>query len=373
STPFDILSNIISSSIVSPTRTSAPLNLESASPSSKSNLEKEPLSIQTTTLNFKNFVIKSGPIFTLQDAVEAILIWKNPIKTVFWGSVWAFLCIYPLLFLLLPNFLILSILLLTYSIRFPDGKGEVLEAKTDEGYNRSNEPIEGSVDYLSNMQNIQILMGRVSEGSDFLKENLVPYLDWSKPQISIFILHLTFVSSIAIALVAPLVPWRYLFLIGGEAILLANHPRLQKSIGRLRALSKEMAIDRKVLSIVQRIIANDALSDQVIDSTSILQVYCLEHERYGEGGWSQSHLSSGDPAPWARQLDHHEHIPVPGLDSLTPPAGFQWVPGEGWEICYIPEVGTLTNVESAGWVSVSPEVLGPSVRRRRWVRRAFEK
>lgn len=50
---------------------------------------KEPLSLPTTTRNFRGFVQKSGPIFYFQDAVEATLAWDDWAWTVMWMGLWA--------------------------------------------------------------------------------------------------------------------------------------------------------------------------------------------------------------------------------------------------------------------------------------------
>lgn len=50
---------------------------------------KEPLSLPTTTKNFRGFVQKSGPIFYFQDAVEATLAWDDWVWTSMWMAIWA--------------------------------------------------------------------------------------------------------------------------------------------------------------------------------------------------------------------------------------------------------------------------------------------
>ena len=54
---------------------------------------RDPLSIPTTTVNFRRFVSKVGPIFWLQDRIEEILMWKRGWKvTTVWMAVYTFLC-----------------------------------------------------------------------------------------------------------------------------------------------------------------------------------------------------------------------------------------------------------------------------------------
>lgn len=138
---------------------------------------KDPLSLPITTVNFKRFVSKSGPIFWVQDRVEEIVLWKKGWKyTSVWMAAYAFICAsvsntilnaaelvvgyFPRLVLLLPHVIVLGVLLATH----PSLKGR-------EGSNapapKSAHPAppsqtgEGSVDYLANLQAIQNLMGAV--------------------------------------------------------------------------------------------------------------------------------------------------------------------------------------------------------------------
>jgi len=54
---------------------------------------KDPLSIPITTMNFRRFISRCGPIFWLQDRVEEILFWRKGWQyTSAWMAGYAFLC-----------------------------------------------------------------------------------------------------------------------------------------------------------------------------------------------------------------------------------------------------------------------------------------
>jgi hypothetical protein len=54
---------------------------------------RDALSIQITTTNFRQFVSRSGPIFWFQDRVEEIILWKRGwCYTAAWGCAYTFLC-----------------------------------------------------------------------------------------------------------------------------------------------------------------------------------------------------------------------------------------------------------------------------------------
>ncbi|MBW0514158.1 hypothetical protein O181_053873 [Austropuccinia psidii MF-1] len=206
---------------------------------------KPPLSVQIITLNFKNFVSKSGPLFKLQNAVEDIFVWRNPPKTIACACLWAWLSIYPVFFLLIPNLIIIWILLSTHSQRYPHGMANDPKVDALSGKDVSDEPIEGSPDYISNMHHIQNLMGDISAGSDFVKSNILCYLDWSDPHHSLIILHLAVLSSIPLVLFGPMIPWRFVMLFGGESIFLATHPWTQAWIEQFKLNLEETLIHQQ--------------------------------------------------------------------------------------------------------------------------------
>jgi hypothetical protein len=55
--------------------------------------QRDPLSIPITTVNFRRFVSKVGPVFWLQDRLEEILMWRRGwTVTSAWMAFYAFLC-----------------------------------------------------------------------------------------------------------------------------------------------------------------------------------------------------------------------------------------------------------------------------------------
>lgn len=50
---------------------------------------KEPLSLPTTTRNFRGFVQKSGPVFVIQDTIHETLMWDYPARTLCVMGAWA--------------------------------------------------------------------------------------------------------------------------------------------------------------------------------------------------------------------------------------------------------------------------------------------
>jgi Integral peroxisomal membrane peroxin len=72
-----------------------PTNVPNANPRNVSQLvsSRDPLSVPTTTVNFRRFISRIGPVFWLQDRIEEIVTWKKGWKvTVLWMMVYSFIC-----------------------------------------------------------------------------------------------------------------------------------------------------------------------------------------------------------------------------------------------------------------------------------------
>ena len=155
-----------------------PTNVSNENPRNVSQLlsTRDPLSIPITTVNFRRFIGKIGPIFWLQDRIEEIVTWRKGWKvTVMWMIAYGFLCelgpsccvakpqadncvgYYPRLILLLPNIFILTIIVLAHpsSTSLESGPSITEEIRPPPRATAR----EGSTEWLANIQGIQNLMG----------------------------------------------------------------------------------------------------------------------------------------------------------------------------------------------------------------------
>lgn len=148
-------------------------------------------------------------------------------------------------------------------------------------------------------------MGRIADLSD-LGRSLVPYLIWSNSSTSLVLLQLAVVSGVLLAIVAPLIPWRYLFLIGGLSALLAGHPMA------ISLVKESTPYLRKTFQRYSRIVVlflrDDALTDLEL-SSEIVELEKLELERATVEGFVMESFTGGEL-----------------------PKGFRWLAGEDWEI-----------------------------------------
>ncbi|KAG5716907.1 hypothetical protein E4T56_gene8531 [Termitomyces sp. T112] len=119
---------------------------------------KEPLSIPITTLNFKRFVAKVGPVFWMQDRIEEVILWKRGWRvTGVWLAAYAFFCYFPKMIFAIPHLVLIGIMLASY-----------LYSKPKPGETFSTD----SVNWQGNLQGIQNLMGFVADVHDLVQPHL---------------------------------------------------------------------------------------------------------------------------------------------------------------------------------------------------------
>ncbi|GAA5939678.1 uncharacterized protein JCM15063_005253 [Sporobolomyces koalae] len=271
---------------------------------------KEPLSLQATSVNFRRFVQKSGPVFVAQDAAEAVFRWEDPPKTVFFAVCWAFLCWYPPLVLFIPNLVLVAVLLTTYNAR----RGDNPPPESQDGPTTLSAapPTEGSVDYLANLQNIQIMMGRIADASDFGR-SLVPYLTWQNDRLSRALLHVAVVSSCALALAAPYIPWRFVFFVLGEGLFVLCHPVVVTFVASVAGSPRAQAVRKQKQQQLVRLLEDDGLTDRELD-LEIVEIIRIEMEtRTPDGGWEGEVVIGGERPNGAKWLgDWQDCLPEDG-------------------------------------------------------------
>ncbi|GAA5873628.1 hypothetical protein JCM3774_004995 [Rhodotorula dairenensis] len=254
---------------------------------------KEALSLQATSVNFRRFVQKSGPIFVAQDAVESVVRWEDPAKTSFFAAAWAILCYWPSLVVLVPNVVLVSVLLTTYRARKTNTAGAAPPPESQDGPTplAKDPPSEGSVDYFANLQNIQIMMGRVADLTDVLR-SLVPYLTWRDERVTRCLLLSAVFSSFFLATTAHLIPWRAVLFLAGESVLLVGHPLVRTFLADAKPRVWSPQRRKRFAVQLTRLVEDDELRDDELDQ-EVVEVQRIEVESRVGGSSSTGPPSSG--------------------------------------------------------------------------------
>ncbi|KAF9927091.1 hypothetical protein BGZ67_007676 [Mortierella alpina] len=254
-----------------------------------------PLTIQATTINFTRFVHKTTGLFWFQDRVEDILTWKDPWNTAFVLVLYCFVCIYPVLLFLLPQCIMAAIMIYFFQQKTSRQQQKILGIRADgstvtpkptqqqqlqsftsaeEAYIEAQEKAHHNryhvyhdedylertsssedederhrstmgVQYLSNLQHIQNMMGDVSDAHDIIKP-LFKHLDWSDDAEAIMIVQATIVAFVGMSVIMWFVPWRLVFMVGGAGGMLSNSPWGKVVVKQCIPLAKDVSAWAKV-------------------------------------------------------------------------------------------------------------------------------
>ncbi|KAK0487911.1 integral peroxisomal membrane peroxin-domain-containing protein [Armillaria novae-zelandiae] len=362
---------------------------------------KDPLSLAIMSANFRRFVSKVGPVFWLQDRVEEIVLWRRGWKvTSTWIAVYAFLCYFPRLLLLLPQVAIIAVILATYKYSPPssDPSSTVQE--------------EESVAWQANIQAIQNLMGFYSDAYDAVHPlllNLTHRTPFTLPLLTLVTLSvipgMLFIS-------LPSLPIRTICLSLGIVPLALTNPHIQSSLlvfqhvdRNLRWLRSKLGLDPRLplTAFVQRLIDDNNLADSCW-TAEMREVELFENERHlaaqGETqkSWSKENLKSDERSAWTRGPDglggsvrfvtlsicHHRQTAHRGSLyssnlTFTLEPGWHFVQTEDWRLD-VDATWTAQGGDSNGWVYTNDSWLDPrpnntgggaATRKRRWVRRIW--
>ncbi|KAI0035172.1 integral peroxisomal membrane peroxin-domain-containing protein [Vararia minispora EC-137] len=284
---------------------------------------RDPLSVPITTVNFRRFISKIGPVFWLQDRIEEILLWRKGWKfTATWMAIYAFVCYYPRLILLLPNAIIISVLVATHPSPHSaeSNDPEILPPP------RANAR-EGSSEWFANIQGIQNLMGAFADLYDAVFP-YIPHLTHSTPY-TLHILTFTCILTAVSLFILPFIPLRAVFLVLGLAPFMLTHPW---TLHNLPALIHSLPLRRMCVRIA-RVIDDDRLQDTVWQSP-LREVELYENERLsGElWTWSKTHLKPGERVAWTRGRDGWSALAGGDVRNLTfeLDRGWAFVETEDW-------------------------------------------
>ncbi|WFD34409.1 hypothetical protein MCUN1_001250 [Malassezia cuniculi] len=325
---------------------------------------KAPLSVATTSINFRGFVQKSGPLFYFQDNVESTLMWDDWPWTIMWMGIWAVLALHPRLFFSVPPAIVATILCRTYFKKHPLSTDDLDASPGDALRSSLKEPLvpstgaeqppiaakvahENELQYFYNLRDIQNMMRLIIDGYDDLSP-LVPYLNWSSEERSLRILQASLVAAVAMYFIGPLIPVRLVLLLAGEGALVAHHPWVKPMVA---ALKKQMASSpnaarrelrkRRLNQLVADLIDQDKLPDWAW-AAGWKDVELFENQRYvpsfgrADRRWDAANLRSNERGAWSQRSDgwapvEAGHVSVNDVPYALEP-GWMWIDGDDWRI-----------------------------------------
>ncbi|OAJ43629.1 hypothetical protein BDEG_26971 [Batrachochytrium dendrobatidis JEL423] len=335
-----------------------------------------PLGVMTMLEVNSKFVARQGPLIWIQNTATDIIMWRNPVTTVWFILGYILVCTSPILFSILPQIGILYVITTSYLDRVKKlSMGETIPPPdTPHKITMTN------TQYLAHLQHIQnTMLSMVSAYDSGYTFYLA--LNWSDPDKTNRMLYSTLVSMLISILVFSLIPFHQVLLWGGVGLFAAN-TAIIKAAGItltpviLDKLQKQVLTFKKHIHTVR----------QTESTTTNIEVIIFENQRWWAGmGFVPLLLHIERPA-WS---DATGLLPLPPKNAYQLPSKtetvkvdknghevrkqqtWKWV-DDTWEVDM-----KWTHVNSEGWQFCNqtwqdPRAkpsLGSFTRRRKWIRR----
>ncbi|KAI8816315.1 integral peroxisomal membrane peroxin-domain-containing protein [Fimicolochytrium jonesii] len=309
--------------------------------------------LTTTPKNLTRFVLRLDAVVQFQEELTEVLTWQNPSKTLVVMSIYVFLCLYPILFLVSPQLLIIYLIMRNYYEK----------AKT----RATGQTTTPKVQYLKNLQFIQNSMGIYCDAYDDIKKNGA-LLDWSDADLTAHLLKMVLVSMFGVTIFVRFVPFNYVLLVAGVGVFLYN-----TAVFRAAAMTLPPVILKKLKFQV------DTFKEAVKEARktgdgSIVVVSLFENQRWWAGlGWIP-HLLRSERGAWS---DSTGTLSRPTKDLFTPPpdplgdwewADDDWLLDVGWADVD-PNTGGWQYSDHAWANPRRAPYMSSLTRRRMWVRK----
>lgn len=175
--------------------------------------------------------------------------WKYPTQTLSFLVVYSFVCLNPYLLVVLPLATGLFFLMVpAFITRHPPPPSASSSSATPYySYQgpalapaRTIKPAsETSKDFFRNMRDIQNSMADFSEAYDAIVSIVSPLTNFSDETLSSTVFLLLTLATSCLFLTAHLLPWRAIFLIGGNSAIIAGHPVVEEFLKSLTMIKHD--------------------------------------------------------------------------------------------------------------------------------------
>lgn len=170
-----------------------------------------------------------------------LLSWRRPTQTLSFLFVYSFVCLDPYLLIILPlATVLLYVMVPAFAARHPPPPSST---STSPYYSyqgpalappRTIKPAsETSKDFFRNMRDLQNSMADYSNLHDSMVSTFSPPTNFSDEKLSSTLFLILSVITALLFLTAHLLPWRLIFLVGGNAAVISIHPSVQDFLQRL--------------------------------------------------------------------------------------------------------------------------------------------
>ncbi|PHH78400.1 hypothetical protein CDD82_3061 [Ophiocordyceps australis] len=290
--------------------------------------------LTTMSHNFRHFNARIGVVFDFQRDVERLFSWCHASHTLSFLAVYSLVCLDPYLLPALPMvLLVFAVLVPAFIARHPAPPRGTLSSEQSVAYSPRGPPLapattvrpakEFSSDFLRNSRDLQNSMGDFTHAYDKIVELLVPLTNFSNEALSSTVFLFLFAGALGLTLIAHIIPWRIIFLLGGWALVLLAHPSV-KAVFRAKHQKHVQPHEGEALSWLDRWIAQDVILDSAPETREV-EIFELQHHDSDSGEWE----------PWLFSPSPYDPLSPPRIagdrprgsrffEDVMPPPGWQW-------------------------------------------------
>ncbi|TID18264.1 Pex24p-domain-containing protein [Venturia nashicola] len=328
----DRLMNILMSQIIPSSEQNGP---DAANRSSRKTVNRPSFSLPAMSNNFRRFNARIGPVFVFQNRIIRLFSWNTPSHTLSFLAIYSFLCLEPSLIAVVPLAVLLYFIMVpAFLVRHPppptllpsDLDVYALGGPALAPAQKIKPAPELSKDFFRNMRDLQNSMDDFSILHDEILKHLTPPTNFSNEALSSTIFIFLFLASLLLFVSAHLIPWRFVFFLGGWAAIGVNHPTIQTLL-HTPAHSEQLATQEKELSSQFNAFS---IADTVLDPAPEkreVEVYELQHR--------DLYPSDAEWEPWVFTPNPYDPLTPAMLagdrpkgtrffEDVQPPKGWRW-------------------------------------------------
>lgn len=308
---------------------SAPQEASTPVKRTKQTHERPNFSLPIMSNNFRRLNARIGVVFVFQKKVGKILSWQVPSHTLSLMAVYTFCCLNPNLLIVLPMAVCLFFIMEPAFIARhpPSSSSSFLEMHAGAGP-ASAPPVtvkpvpEASKDFFRNMRDLQNSMEDFTIAHDGIVQLIGTRTNFSDERLSTLIYQGLFAFALFLLVAAKLIPWRFLALVSGWAVVGSSHPDISQLIADFdKKPLKDAYLVAKARLV--RWMNEDIILDESAQKREV-EVFELQ-QQLTEGSWG-SRLYSVAPYDMQSPARIAGHVPkgAAHFEDVQPPKGWQW-------------------------------------------------
>lgn len=183
-----------------------------------------------------------GIAFVFQARMIRLFSWRFPTRTLSFLAVYSFVCLNPYLLPVLPLAVVLLFIMVPAFLARHPPPPSTSTLGTTPYYSYQGPALapaktikpasETSKDFFRNMRDLQNSMADFANMHDALVAFLAPPTNFSNETLSSTVFLIMTVITASLFLMAHILPWRFIFLLGGNVAVIAGHPTVQRYLAQ---------------------------------------------------------------------------------------------------------------------------------------------